>query len=476
MRRTAILAFALTVPLVAYAGAATTTKHPKVHHATVHHPKPHRPKARRPKPAITAGAKANREQMRAEAAHSRYISKVRTHENEHLRVAHAKERATKKEAKRRDRTARKSSHKSSKTVPAPGNTVGESRLEMERRRAEALRAERLRAERLQADELKAHYDEGYKAGYEAGLEAARKERVSACVERPADTPRDYGPRRLASATPESRVPAGADATTAASDAAAASVGDDGLAPADRMAQNAESEPTSLEMIPGAHQPPVTLQASMRMLHERMPPPLRGSLASLERQNERLEAEGLQRIEDNSDLESRIAHGLLVPLPVSEGLTVNPSLPDLRRYCRPWTAEFLSDLAEMHDAVFHKPLQVDSAVRTVDYQERLMRINGNAAPAQGNIVSPHETGATIDIGKRGMTWREISWMRHYLLTLQDSGLIDVEEEFRQACFHITVYDTYGRMQPAQNTAGTGTSYEHDRGSDTASVQPGDSNGQ
>jgi hypothetical protein len=33
------------------------------------------------------------------------------------------------------------------------------------------------------------------------------------------------------------------------------------------------------------------------------------------------------------------------------------------------------------------------------------------------------------------------MRAHLLPLQNSGKIDVEEEFHQACFHITVYKSY-----------------------------------
>jgi len=75
--------------------------------------------------------------------------------------------------------------------------------------------------------------------------------------------------------------------------------------------------------------------------------LRGSLASLERQNERIEADGLERILDEEDLESRIEHKLLVPLPASAALAVNPNLSETHRYCRPWTARFLADLARAH---------------------------------------------------------------------------------------------------------------------------------
>lgn len=170
-------------------------------------------------------------------------------------------------------------------------------------------------------------------------------------------------------------------------------------------------------------------------------PLRGSHDSLVRQNVRSEADYLERIEDDADLRNRISHGMLVAVPESAALAVNPNLPQDRRYCRPWTATFLRDLARAHEAQFNTPLMVSSAVRTVAYQKHLMRTNGNAADAEGDIVSPHLTGATIDIAKSGMTRRELAWMRVHLLTMQNAGKIDVEEEFRQACFHITVYKSY-----------------------------------
>jgi hypothetical protein len=127
--------------------------------------------------------------------------------------------------------------------------------------------------------------------------------------------------------------------------------------------------------------------------------------------------------------------------------VNGNLPENHRYCRPWTARFLADLARAHAAQFHSSFEVSSAVRTVAYQKRLMTVNGNAAAAEGDVVSPHLTGATIDIAKSGMTRQEIGWMRSWLMPLQTADKIDVEEEFQQACFHITVYKSYVPPKPA-----------------------------
>ena len=282
--------------------------------------------------------------------------------------------------------------------------------------------------------LRDRYNAGYEAGYAAGRAASRKDAAMACRASPNQSVPGTSPRALSTPSAD---PGHRDALTAASRVEVA------------------SDAGSAGMTPALHRPPITVEASLQMLHGPMPRPLYGSLASLERQDRRLEAEGLRPIENDSDLEYRIDHKRLAPLPVSAGLTVNPRLPVMRRYCQPWTAEFLSDLAQMHDAAFHRPFRVDSAVRTVAFQRRLRRTNVNAAPAIGPIASPHELGASIDIGKKGMSWREIAWMRRYLLTLQNEGVIDVEEEFKQACFHITVYDTYGDMRPVRGIAENAT---------------------
>ena len=176
-------------------------------------------------------------------------------------------------------------------------------------------------------------------------------------------------------------------------------------------------------------------------------PLIGSSESLARQNEMAESEGLERILDEDDLADRIAQKLLVPVPASSALVVNGNLPENHKYCRPWTANFLADLARAHAARFGHPIEVSSAVRTVEYQKQLMLTNGNAAAAEGDVVSPHLTGATIDVAKHGMSRAEVSWMRSWLQPLQLAGTIDVEEEFRQACFHITVYKNYASPPPA-----------------------------
>ena len=173
----------------------------------------------------------------------------------------------------------------------------------------------------------------------------------------------------------------------------------------------------------------------------LPPPLYGSREVLLHQNEMADHDGLTRVQDDADLLDLRREKKLVPLPESSALTVDYRLPENRRFSRPWTATFLAVLARDYYASFHSPLQVDSAVRTVAVQQRLVRTNGNAAPSTGDTASPHLTGQAVDIGKGGLTRTQIAWLRTYLQPLIDQGKIDVEEEFQQACFHITVYKDY-----------------------------------
>lgn len=194
--------------------------------------------------------------------------------------------------------------------------------------------------------------------------------------------------------------------------------------------------------------------SLQMRPFRALPPLRGSRESLLRQNERDQQEGLRPIQDREALVALLETRQLVSLPSSPMLRIDPRLAQDERYCRPWTARFLSDLSRSFYARYGAALQVNSAVRTQEYQRHLLRVNANAAPAEGDTASPHLTGGAVDIGKKELTAAEIEWIRARLLPLQQAGEIDVEEEFYQACFHISVYTTYvpaGKIPPANPEA-------------------------
>ncbi|MCI0350477.1 MAG: DUF5715 family protein [Acidobacteriales bacterium] len=185
-------------------------------------------------------------------------------------------------------------------------------------------------------------------------------------------------------------------------------------------------------------------------------PLKGSRESLMRQNQRVLVEDdLERIQDDAQLEFLTRTSRLVELPTGPTIRVAAHLAPDRRYCRPWTARFLTEFANAHYAKWRGPIQVNSAVRTMEYQQWLRRRNRNAADLEGETASPHLTGATIDVSKRWMSRHQLKWMRNYLLGLQNAGVIDVEEEFRQRVFHITVYKAYEQSRVASESAPTGS---------------------
>lgn len=166
--------------------------------------------------------------------------------------------------------------------------------------------------------------------------------------------------------------------------------------------------------------------------------LRGSRTALQSENVAANRLRLTRISDDTKLRSFRKKGLLVPLPESKSLKVDHRIPYKNRWCRPWTRQFLIQLSSHFFARFKEPLMVTSAVRTVGYQHRLMRINPNAARGDTPLRrSSHLTGATIDISKKNMTVAEKHWIRDRLILNKQVGRALVTEEFGQPVFHIMV---------------------------------------
>jgi len=163
--------------------------------------------------------------------------------------------------------------------------------------------------------------------------------------------------------------------------------------------------------------------------------------SLLRQNEEIDRLELPRIQDDAELEELKASGELVPIRESLALRFDPRLDPSRRYCRPWTADFVKDLSEAYYNEFHTSIQVNSAVRTAQGQKNLRRHNRNAAPESGETGSSHLAGITVDIQRRGLSREQIQFVELYLLALNNQGLVEPEEERHEWVFHIMVSDRY-----------------------------------
>jgi uncharacterized protein DUF5715 len=182
------------------------------------------------------------------------------------------------------------------------------------------------------------------------------------------------------------------------------------------------------------------------------PMFRPSRDSLLRQNEEIDRLELPRIQNDAELDELIASEDLVPIVASQSLRFDPRLKPDRRYCRPWTRDFLDDLSEAYYKQFHSQIQVNSAVRTVQIQKKLRRHNRNAAPEKGETASSHLAGITVDLQRRGMTRQQIQWMEQYILPLKNLGLVEPEEERHQWVFHIAVSGRYADWRESKSLAG------------------------
>lgn len=177
--------------------------------------------------------------------------------------------------------------------------------------------------------------------------------------------------------------------------------------------------------------------------------LQGSPEILRRQNEIADHEGLERFADETALAWAKVRGELFVLPDDTYINIEDDdkrFPYEFRWCRWWTRMFLKDTGAAHFEKFKKRIVVTSAVRTHEYQKELRKGNANAGNVAGNRASLHLTGAAVDITKKGMTLEQIRWMRNYLVSLEEKGVIDATEEFHQAVFHIFVLRRYDPEEP------------------------------
>ena len=181
------------------------------------------------------------------------------------------------------------------------------------------------------------------------------------------------------------------------------------------------------------------------------PVFKPSHESLLLQNAEIDRLNLPRIYDDKEMNRLIANQDLVPIIPNEALRIQPALDPARRYCRPWTLDFVQDISQAYYKEFHQQIQVNSAVRTVLVQKKLRRHNRNAAPEKGETASSHLAGLTVDLQRRGMSKTQVKWMEEYMRPLKELGLIEPEEERRQWCFHIMVSGDYGTWRQTRMLA-------------------------
>src|SRR5215471_4441893 len=186
-------------------------------------------------------------------------------------------------------------------------------------------------------------------------------------------------------------------------------------------------------------------------HVRWNPVLRGSHDSMTRQNEEIDRLQLPRIADQQQLLELERTQELVPIPETRALHWSSAIQADKRYSRPWTNQFVQDMSEAYYNEFHTPLQINSAVRTMEQQQKLRRHNRNAAPEMGDMTSSHLAGITVDLAKRGLSKAQHQWIEDYLKNMRDQGLVEAAEERQTWCFHVMVSNRYTEWREANQLA-------------------------
>lgn len=150
--------------------------------------------------------------------------------------------------------------------------------------------------------------------------------------------------------------------------------------------------------------------------------LRGSRASMERQNRIALAEDFSFLRTNRDVARFADEGRLVPVPGGPDYQVIADWP----YARPVVKDFVEVLARDYRAGCGEPLVVTSLTRPVTRQ-----------PANASPLSVHPAGMAVDLRVSGRR-RCVRWLEAELLRLEREGLVDGTREYHPPHFHVAVF--------------------------------------
>ncbi len=160
-----------------------------------------------------------------------------------------------------------------------------------------------------------------------------------------------------------------------------------------------------------------------------PPPaesqsLRGSPASLDRQNEQARAHDFTYLETAADVRRFVEAGYLVPVRSGDNYEVlsSVSFP----YARPEARLFIRRLAAQYRAACGERLVVTSLTRP-----------RNRQPPNASSRSVHPTGMAIDL-RVSSNAQCRSWLESTLLSLEGQGVLEAIRERRPPHYHVVVF--------------------------------------
>jgi hypothetical protein len=151
--------------------------------------------------------------------------------------------------------------------------------------------------------------------------------------------------------------------------------------------------------------------------------LRGSAASLTRQNRQAQAHNYSYLDRPADVQRFVRAGLLVPIRGNGDYELaKVSFP----YARPEVKIFLERLGRQYRAACGEALVVTSLVRPNSHQ-----------PANASDRSVHPTGMAIDLRRpRKPACRQ--WLERVLLQLEGRGVLEATLERRPPHYHIALF--------------------------------------
>jgi LysM repeat protein len=151
--------------------------------------------------------------------------------------------------------------------------------------------------------------------------------------------------------------------------------------------------------------------------------LKGSSASLDRQNLEAEQHDFTFLRTSSQVKTFVELGLLVQIRPNADFELHEvSFP----YARPGVEVFVERLAaQYHDACDEK-MVVTSLTRPL-----------NSQPANASDRSVHPTGMAVDL-RRTNNSRCRAWIEGVLLQLEDAGVLEATRESRPPHYHIVLF--------------------------------------
>ena len=151
--------------------------------------------------------------------------------------------------------------------------------------------------------------------------------------------------------------------------------------------------------------------------------LRGSAASLDRQNEQARAHDFTLLETPAQVRRFVELGYLVPIRPTENLGIaNVSFP----YARPEVRLFLQRLSAQYRSACGERLVVTSLTRPLSNQ-----------PPNASSRSVHPTGMAVDFRRSGNA-RCRSWLESTLLTLEGQAVLEAIYERNPPHYHVALY--------------------------------------